>query len=124
MWSRFKREWAVVLGAGLLGLSPVASAADLVVHASVEPAPIVETVPAAPVSGEVWVPGHWARRAFSDAWVWREGHWEPEVTTALVAPGVVVAPERVVVAPRPVVVERRPVEVVHPVRPVRVIRVR
>lgn len=124
MWNRWKSAVAVLVSAGLLGLSPMASAADLVVHASVEPAPIVETVPAAPASGEVWVPGHWARRAFSDVWVWRAGHWEPELTTALVEPGVVVAPTRVVVEPRPVVVERRPVEVVHPVRPVRVVRVR
>jgi len=39
------------------------------------PAPVVETVPACPTPGYVWVGGSWGW--CDNHWVWTYGHWDP-----------------------------------------------
>ena len=68
-----KQLSALIFFAGLLSAAALPAAAQLYVQIA-PPAPIVETVPAAPGSGYVWVNGHynWS----GNRYVWVGGHYE------------------------------------------------
>jgi len=61
-------------------LSVGTAAAQVVIQERVMPAPIVETIPAAPGPAYHWVPGHWAWRG---QWVWIRGHYVPGAVPAM-----------------------------------------
>lgn len=50
---------------------------QVVVPAPVVAVPVVETVPACPGAGYVWVPGCWS--GYGPARVWTAGFWRPPV---------------------------------------------
>lgn len=52
----------------------------------VQPAPVVEAVPASPGPGYAWVAGHWVWNG--SAWYWEAGHWaEAPQTLTVWVPG-------------------------------------
>jgi len=76
---------AVLIGAASLsahagvfvGVSIPVPRVVVTVPAPVATAPVVETVPACPGAGYVWVPGYWS--GYGAARVWVAGCWRPPV---------------------------------------------
>ena len=63
----------VALAAGLAFIS-VPGGAQVVYVQVAPPAPLVETIPAAPGAGYAWVPGHY--RWNGSSYVWLRGHYD------------------------------------------------
>ena len=80
-----RRGFAALIAAAASMLAVGAASAQVVIQEHAMPAPIVETIPAAPAADYHWVPGHWVWRPRLGQWVWNRGHYVVGVVPAMPA---------------------------------------
>jgi len=102
---RFKRPKSLAVFSALIVATAVLAAAPSEAHVGIvvgiaPPAPIVEPVPAPPVVGYAWRPGHWRWNGVRYVWlpgrymapprvgaVWMAGHWSARAAGWVWVPG-------------------------------------
>ena len=85
MHATTRRGFAALIGAAVSAAAFGSASAQVVIQERVMPAPIVETIPAAPGAAYHWVPGHWVWRPRLGQWVWNRGHYVVGVVPAMPA---------------------------------------
>jgi WXXGXW repeat (2 copies) len=85
MHATTRRGFAALIAAALSAAAFGSASAQVVIQERVMPAPIVETIPAAPGADYHWVPGHWVWRPRLGQWVWNRGHYVVGVVPAMPA---------------------------------------